>query len=152
MIDLKLTYQGNFIVEAGDLALISGEDWMLRTIGLRLRTPSTCTLWPGVGLTRFSGKPGNSMTYADIASTIKFALTKDGFMPDAVVSVQPGSRKDEVAIDITGNGGNVSMNVFSLDSGILASINEPEATTEVYQTATSVTRTNANKYLARNPK
>jgi hypothetical protein len=147
--DFKLTYQGSFLVEAGDLALTDGDDLVMRTIGLRLRTPTSCKLWPGIGITRFAGLRNDSSVREEMRNAVERGLTKDGFLNAVTVSVG-GNDKEAVDLNIYAPGGNVSMNVFSFNSGIVSSMTEDENTAEDYQTDNSATKNVTNKYLKRN--
>lgn len=151
VVDLKINYQGGFLLKDGDLQLMQGDDCTYRLISLRLRTPSSCTLWPGVGITRFAGKPNTAQTWTEMRNSIMYALTRDSIFQNVFVKVA-GNSTGEVAINVSANGESGALNVFSLNSGIIKDMPEVEATETVYQTDKSTTLATKNKYLARNHK
>jgi hypothetical protein len=149
VVDLKTSYQGSFLVEAGDIALTNGDDLVMRTIGLRLRTPTSGQLWPGIGITRFAGLRNDSSIREEMRNAVERGLTKDGFLNAVTVSVG-GNDKEAVDLNIYAPGGNTSLNVFSFNSGIVSSMTEDTSAATDYQTDNSATKDVTNKYLLRN--
>jgi hypothetical protein len=148
--DLKISYQGNFVIENGDLAMASGSDFIARAIGLRVRTPLKNTYWPGCSITSFIGKLDQTAGVREMQSVVRQALVKDGLLESASVVAEPmGEAGIKVTIQALTGEDTVTKRIFYIENGVVETIDDLDIS-EIISTDTSQARPVINKYLRRN--
>lgn len=92
MIDLKITNDGELVVENGDFVLVKGDEALAQQALFRMKTTKgDWLLSPNVGcsLEDFIGAPNEQVTWLAIETRVAIELTKDLDLPQPTISCVP---------------------------------------------------------------
>lgn len=155
IIDLKMSPDGDLVIENGDLALVTGEDWFIQETNKIIRTNNPdWEFHPDVGasLEDFAGLPNTRETARAIEERLHDKITQDSIHIPGKLSVRAVPiTVDEIAIyinlDIEGQAVEVSRKVFEFSDGIVRNPETGELP-DVQSTVQSTVRP-TNPYLNR---
>jgi len=156
--DFAMSYDGDLIVKDGDIAYISGIDWLKREINKILRT--TNPEWAGnptagADLCNFIGAPNTRETATDIKETITRALDRQGLIVEGEVDVRvvPVSLYNvQILIHLIADGERTQIAdmVFEYNgAGVRTNTYDPIAVNAKDLNYDSMHNKNKNKYLER---
>lgn len=156
MRDIGLSLDGDLMFDDnGDVATVSGDDWVVHEINKRIRTSNPgWVLHPsvGAGIEDFVGRPSTKSLGLQIEHAVRRSLTVDGFLlPGAIVvqAVPTSLTSISVFVTVTAPGGQsvVTNAIFDVRNGI---VRKMDKTASIIQTPTGARHQDTtNKYALR---
>lgn len=151
--DIRLSLDGDLVMDGGDLSLTSGFDWYTREVNKRLRSGADWVHHPSLGanIHRFVGQPNTRQTGTALRDAVSRSLSIDAIHAPAQLDVQvvPTSLHDlhlVVAVSASGERTVVSHTILDLVGGTLEPVADPAPRTEAPIATPYIA---PNKYLNR---
>lgn len=155
--DIKMTLDGDLVIDAGDIGLVNGIDWFVQEVNKIVRTNNPeWELHPNVGasLEDFAGQPNVREVGRAIEERLHAKITEDniqfpGTLSIKVVPVSISDIKVYINLEIEDRTVPVSHVVFDYNNGVLRTVESTVPPPTIGTTAGGTTTPAKNPYLSR---